>query len=733
MSKMAEIIYDKITMILEQKAKEYFLYKDAKPDLNLTEKLLTRFENSAKTTSNQPDVVNQSVNNYKKYLDRLTVSLEENFQLFEDKFASQYPNLNIREELINLCSTDCFISSDFNTEITTVEKLQWCSAVWLKNYITVKDKEDELDEIIKADKSSGYNVPGNFQHILNATDTTNFNVDRLIAERFGKRTETHMVEPSSIPDSVIENQGFPDTEENERFQSLLYLVEDEDILRLKQDFLNNIFKIFDTYLKIKSQELEKLKDEKIQLEFGAMTPQIVASILTLSNFINLYTTEKFTYGKSEVSEIIGTDAMKQAQESIKDINALDTSFIAFFMLNTEDNLFWLYPLTRCLLQSTLEKLPLTTILNSALTNSNPEVYSMFFTDKKTKVKVQVENPDAPISEMRIRWFPKKEKNSLKTYMTFEQFIYSVSGLIDNAPKSKQAQYCAELFKRAGVNDEKAYIISYIATLAAHAGIRIRQKQHCIELNREYKNKLAAAESAKPSISQQEKSNQKQPPDPVPNLQADKQDKQKEQLKTKAVQQSERRIAELQKTLNIKDRQIKHLQTQIDAGKAKNNKEAQYFKDKASKLENKINDIKSIMKRQVEERAKELVNDYLIEMIDEQLKEEESKTDITFPIILNKKITVFGGHETWVKQIQQYLPDVTFYPRDKNPDEQLIRNSDHIWIQENAICHSFYHKIADILKGSGRTKDLSFFNSSSAETCAKKIVTFERKNSEQCKN
>ena len=140
-----------------------------------------------------------------------------------------------------------------------------------------------------------------------------------------------------------------------------------------------------------------------------------------------------------------------------------------------------------------------------------------------------------------------------------------------------------------------------------------------------------------------------------------------------------------------------------------------------------------MKRQVEERAKELVNDYLIEMIDEQLKEEESKTDITFPIILNKKITVFGGHETWVKQIQQYLPDVTFYPRDKNPDEQLIRNSDHIWIQENAICHSFYHKIADILKGSGRTKDLSFFNSSSAETCAKKIVTFERKNSEQCKN
>lgn len=731
---MVDIIYDKITSILEQKAKEYFLYKDEKSDLSLTAKLLTRFENSAKTASNHPDTINQSINDYKKYLSRLTISLEENFQLFEDKFASQYPNLNIREELINLCSTDCFISSDFNTEVTSIEKLQWCSAVWLKNYIASKNKEDELDEIIKADKSSGYNVPGNFQHVLNATDATNFAVDRLIAERFGKADQTHhMIEPSTIPDSVIENQGFPDTEENERFQSLLYLVEDEDILRLKQDFLNNIFKIFDTYLKIKSQELEKLKDEKIQLEFGAMTPQIVASILTLSNFINLYTTEKFTFDKSGVAEIIGTEPMEQAQESIKDINALDTSFIAFFMLNTEDNLFWLYPLTRCLLQSTLEKLPLTTILNSALTNSNPEVYSMFFTDKKTKVKVQIENPDAPISEMKIRWFPKKEKNSLKTYMTFEQFIYSVSGLIDTAPKSKQAQYCAELFKRAGVNDEKAYIISYIATLAAHAGIRIRQKQHCIELNREYKNKLAATESVEPSISQQEKSKTEQLSEPTTNLQLDKQDKPKEQLKTKAVQQSERRIAELQKNLNIKDRQIKNLQTQIDAGKTKNNKEAQYFKDKASKLENKINDIKSIMKRQVEERAKELVNDYLIEMIDEQLKEEESKTDITFPIILNKKITVFGGHETWVKQIQQYLPDVTFYPRDKNPDEQLIRNSDHIWIQENAICHSFYHKIADILKGSGRTKDLSFFNSSSAETCAKKIVTFERKNSEQCKN
>ena len=258
---MVDIIYDKITSILKQKAKEYFLYKDEKSDLSLTEKLLTRFENSAKTASNHPDTINQSINDYKKYLSRLAISLEENFQLFEDKFASQYPNLNIREELINLCSTDCFISSDFNTEVTSIEKLQWCSAVWLKNYITSKNKEDELDEIIKADKSSGYNVPGNFQHVLNATDATNFAVDRLIAERFGKTDQTHhMIEPSTIPDSVIENQGFPDTEENERFQSLLYLVEDEDILRLKQDFLNNIFKIFDTYLKIKSQELEKLKE-----------------------------------------------------------------------------------------------------------------------------------------------------------------------------------------------------------------------------------------------------------------------------------------------------------------------------------------------------------------------------------------------------------------------------------------------------------------------------------------
>lgn len=737
MPTITDTTFDRITTILEQKANEYYLYKDNNPNLNLTEKLLSRYETSAKTTSNQPNVVNQSINNYKKYLNRLAASLEENFQLFEDKFADQYPHLNIKEELINLCSTDCFILSDFNTEITTVEKLQWCAAVWLKNYITRKNKEDELTKIIEADKTPGYNIPGNFQHILNAKDSTNFNVDRLVAERFGKNNKTHMIEPSSIPDSVLENLGFPDTEENERFQSLLYLVEDEDIFKLKQDFLNNIFKIFNTYLKIKVQENEKLKDEKIQLEFGVMTPQIVASVLTLSNFINLYTTEKFTFDKSDVSEIIGTDCMKQAQESIKDINSLDTAFIAFFMLNTEDNLFWLYPLTRCLLQSTLETLPLTTVLNSSLTNANPEVYSLFFTDKKTKVKVQIKNPEAPISEMKIRWFPKKEKNTLKTYMTFEQFIYSISGLMDTKPESEQAKFCAELFKRAGVNDEKAYIISYIANLAAHAGLRIRQKQQYTESIRELENELSNTKEKLTETPNQlptsTSTSAETIPSPISTASTDIQaEKQKEHIKIKNAQY-EKKITEFQKNLNIKDKQIKKLQTQIDTGKTKNNKEIQYFKDKASKLEDKINDLKSIMKRQVEEKAKELANNYLIEMIDEQLKEEETKTDITFPVILNKKITVFGGHETWVKQIQQYLPDVTFYPKDKNPDEQLIRNSDHIWIQENAICHSFYHKIADILKATGRTKDLSFFNSSSAETCAKKIVTYERKYSEQCKN
>lgn len=80
-----------------------------------------------------------------------------------------------------------------------------------------------------------------------------------------------------------------------------------------------------------------------------------------------------------------------------------------------------------------------------------------------------------------------------------------------------------------------------------------------------------------------------------------------------------------------------------------------------------------------------------------------------------RIVVFGGHDTWLKAIRPLLPSVLFVPRSQNPNADMIRSSDVVWIQANSLSHKHYYKIINIV----RTHQIPvrYFGYASARKCA----------------
>lgn len=72
--------------------------------------------------------------------------------------------------------------------------------------------------------------------------------------------------------------------------------------------------------------------------------------------------------------------------------------------------------------------------------------------------------------------------------------------------------------------------------------------------------------------------------------------------------------------------------------------------------------------------------------------EEPTGKVEFPYTAKSRIVVFGGHDSWAKEIKPILPNVRFIDRTMLPNAHLIRQADTIWIQTNALSHAFFYKI-----------------------------------------
>ena len=104
--------------------------------------------------------------------------------------------------------------------------------------------------------------------------------------------------------------------------------------------------------------------------------------------------------------------------------------------------------------------------------------------------------------------------------------------------------------------------------------------------------------------------------------------------------------------------------------------------------------------------------------------EPEATTVQFPCRIRQKIVVFGGHDSWLREIRQKLPDVRFVNRDAAPNPDLIRHADEVWVQTNCISHKAYAVIIDTVRR--YHKLIRYFSYASAAKCAEQVVEQDRK-------
>lgn len=102
-----------------------------------------------------------------------------------------------------------------------------------------------------------------------------------------------------------------------------------------------------------------------------------------------------------------------------------------------------------------------------------------------------------------------------------------------------------------------------------------------------------------------------------------------------------------------------------------------------------------------------------------IEETQADAQIIFPQLVTKPVISFGGHVSWLNRIRTLLPNVRFISPDTQPNEDLLRNANEIWIQPNCLSHADFYKIINAVRS--RHIPVRYFSYSSAEKCAEQLV------------
>lgn len=91
----------------------------------------------------------------------------------------------------------------------------------------------------------------------------------------------------------------------------------------------------------------------------------------------------------------------------------------------------------------------------------------------------------------------------------------------------------------------------------------------------------------------------------------------------------------------------------------------------------------------------------------------------FPYHNTKRMVSFGGHPSWLNTIRTLLPDMRFYDRESIPNLMAVRNADVVWLQINALGHSFSERICNEARRCHTP--VKYFEFASAAKCAVQVI------------
>ena len=168
-------------------------------------------------------------------------------------------------------------------------------------------------------------------------------------------------------------------------------------------------------------------------------------------------------------------------------------------------------------------------------------------------------------------------------------------------------------------------------------------------------------------------------------------------------------------------QEKEISKDKDAEIKKLRAEIKHLKNLLNHSEHQKKDISSELaesRRRLETANSELAE--LRSMIRESCDTgESSPTTVSLPYTVTERTVIVGGHESWVKAIKPLLNNARFISSSEQPNPGVILNAEVVWIQSNAMGHSSFYKIIDII----RKHDIKvrYFKYASAEKCAEQLA------------
>lgn len=109
---------------------------------------------------------------------------------------------------------------------------------------------------------------------------------------------------------------------------------------------------------------------------------------------------------------------------------------------------------------------------------------------------------------------------------------------------------------------------------------------------------------------------------------------------------------------------------------------------------------------------------------EQHDEPERYVNIAFPYRTDRRIVVFGGHDSWAREMKPRFPDVRFIDREMQPNSDMIRRADVVWIQANALAHKHFYRIIDEVRKNGIP--LRYFTYAGVNKCSEHLALEDMK-------
>lgn len=195
-----------------------------------------------------------------------------------------------------------------------------------------------------------------------------------------------------------------------------------------------------------------------------------------------------------------------------------------------------------------------------------------------------------------------------------------------------------------------------------------------------------------------------------------QSKKKPRIKEKPDgQQEEAVVQEMPQTESAEELKAKIAALQAEVDKLKQTAYQTERKLRETKKSHAEQEQKAALERQELTDLRELV----FHLQEDVYEDEVEETSIKFPYYNHQRIVVFGGHDSWAREIKPRLPDVRFIDRDMIPNAEMIRRADIVWIQANAISHAYYYKILDETRK--YNIPVRYFSYASALKCAEQLA------------